>query len=93
MAISSTHVNLELTVCGVTREVEASVSYIHTRAFRGIFEKGGGQVSPDEPENAEIQTVRIQGSDKDDKKLYDVTHLLTDAQVDAISTEVLGQGR
>ena len=91
--LDHTFINLEIHVCGVVREVEAEVKYIHTRAFRGIFEKGGGQITPDEPENAEIQTVRIPcagtvvGSAK--PSMHEIMHLLTDEQIEAISTEVL----
>ena len=87
--LDHTFINLEIHVCGVVREVEAEVKYIHTRAFRGIFEKGGGQITPDEPENAEIQTVRISPSTGDGSTLFDISHLLTDEQIEAISTEVL----
>jgi len=95
MAIRSTYVDLEITVCGVTREVQADVKYIHTRAFRGIFETGGGQISPDEPETAEIQSVCVTECQTDSMGgiiNHEMLYLLTDAQIDAISTEVLEQG-
>ena len=91
--LSSTYVNLEITVCGVAREVEADVKYIHSPAFGPIYD-GSEPVSPEEPEMAEIQSVCIQdaGSDHAKRTLFDIMHLLTDDQIDAISTEVLEQG-
>ena len=91
--IDHTFIDLEITVAGVTREVEARVEYLHTPAMRGYREKGGGQIDPDEPENAEIQSVIIEcagdvvGTAKTSR--HEIIHLLTDAQIDAISNEIL----
>ena len=88
--ITTSYVDLEISVYGHTREVEAKVTYIHSRAFGPIVERGSGiPISPPEPERAEIQTVSIKGVAKD-APYFDILHLLTDEQVDAIETEILG---
>ena len=92
-AISSTFVDLSITVCGVTREVEARVEYIHTRAYGPIVERGSGiPISPPEPENAEIQRVIIKCVDGifgNGEGSQDIAPLLTAAQIDAIATQIL----
>ena len=90
MPISHTYISLEIHTCGKVREVEAKVTYIHSRAFGPIYD-GSGPISPEEPERAEIQTVSITGTSKD-APYFDICHLLTDEQVDAIETEILEQG-
>ena len=91
--VDHTFTNLEITVCGVTREVEAKVTYIHTRAYGPIVERGSGiPISPPEPENAEIQRVIIKCVDGifgNGEGSQDIAPLLTDAQIDAIATEIL----
>ncbi len=88
--LDHSYVDLEISTCGVTREVEAKVTYIHSRAFGPIYD-GSGPVSPEEPERAEIQTVSITGTSKD-APYFDICHLLTDEQMDAIESEILEQG-
>ena len=82
--ISETYVSVEISVGGCGLEHEAEVRYIHEKAMRGIFEKGGGQITPDEPENAEILSVKI--------GKHDIADLLTDEQIQAVITDVL-EGR
>ena len=93
--LSSTYINLEISVSGVTREVEADVSYIHSPASRGYREKGGGQIDPDEPERAEVQSVIIRETRTDSaggEITKDILYLLTDEQEDAIESEIIEQG-
>ena len=92
MPISHSYVDLEISTCGVTREVEAKVTYIHSRAFGPIYD-GSGPISPEEPERAEIQTVRVRVVTEDDIGEYvDISHFLTAEQLEAIETEILEQG-
>jgi len=68
----------------------AEVKYIYSRAYGPICERGSGiPISPPEPENAEIQSVRIAGSGHNKKIVIDIWHLLTTAQHDAIVNYIL----
>ena len=86
--LSETFVDLDITVCGVTRDVEARVEYLYSRAFGPIYD-GSGPVSPAEPENAEIQSVKIPAPNLLSHLYCEITHLLTDKQLDAISDYIL----
>ena len=43
--------------------VELDVDFIHYSYYPGAYEKGGAQLSPDEPAHDEVQDVRIAGTD------------------------------
>lgn len=95
--ISSYTVAVNISIAGCDCEQEARVEYLHTRAFGPIVERGSGiPVSPPEPEMAEIQRVMVLGGEADlqgKRKEYDILHLLTDEQVQAIENEILEQGQ
>ena len=55
-------------------DCEITGEYIHAR--RGIFEKGGGQITPDEPAYFEVEKVMYRG--------VDIFSLLSEAQLDSI---------
>ena len=87
--IDHTFVDLDITVCGVSRTVEARVEYVHTRAFAGTVEHGSGVITQqEEPENAEIQRVTIYNAESN-HDMTNIIMLLTDEQLDAISTHIL----
>ena len=44
-----------------TIEIEVEVEYTHHAAWRGIRERGGMQLEPDEPEGVTIDSARIVG--------------------------------
>lgn len=93
-AIETAYVTLDIVIAGKGCEQEAKVEYIYTPFRAGYHEKGGGQIDPDEQENAEIQRVLVAGGTKDLKGQnlkYDIYHLLTDDQVDAIVSDILEQ--
>ena len=48
----------EITLGGLKLDVH----YRHYPASRGLFEKGGGQLSPDEPESYEVEDVILVGT-------------------------------
>lgn len=41
------------------------LSVMHYPFYRGVYEKGGGQISPDEPESYEILKAKCNGVDID----------------------------
>lgn len=47
-----------ITICGVDLDVD----YQHHPAYRGQYEKGGLQISPDEPAFNEVHDVRVAGT-------------------------------
>ena len=80
--INTSDIDLTLTICGVERELLATVRYIRNRAERGSRERGSGlQLEPDYPESIEILYIKC-----DDR---DVTQLFSEKQLDAISQEIL----
>lgn len=87
--ISTTHVDMIITVAGVEREVEAEVKYIYCRAYGATYDRMGGPISPPEPETAEIQSITITADDRADLKQYDICHFLSEKQMDAIVEEIL----
>ena len=91
--LDHSYIELSITACGITREVEAKVTFIHSPAMRGYRDSEGAQIDPDEPERAEIQTVRVRVVTEDDIGEYvDISHFLTAEQLEAIETEILEQG-
>jgi hypothetical protein len=42
--------------------VELDIDYTHVPFYRGAYEKGGLQLSPDEPEHNEVEDIRIAGT-------------------------------
>ena len=94
--ISKTFVSVNLSICGEDCEQEAEVSYLYERAFGPIVERGSGiPISPPEPENAEILSVKVPCAGKiigtAKPSMHEIIHLLTDKQIEAIVTEVLEQ--
>ncbi len=91
--IDHTFIDLTISVCGVTRDVSARVEYIHSPAFAATVERGSGvHTQAAERENAEILTVKIANSapsSKGNPTMFDITHFLTAAQLDAITDEIL----
>ena len=82
--ISTSDIDLTLSVCGVEHELLATVRYIRNRAERGSRERGSGlQLEPDYPESIEILSVKS-GS-------WYVDEFLSEKQLDAISAEILGE--
>ena len=92
--IDHTFVDLDITVCGVSRTVEARVEYIHSPAFAATVERGSGvHTQAAEQEGAEIVGVYVEGTSTvtlDGKPAHhSIMHLLTDEQLSAISTHIL----
>ena len=80
--INTADMDLTLTVCGVERDLVAVVRYVYNKAERGKRE-GGLQLEPDYPESIEI--LNIKWADRD------ITDMLDEEQLDAISAEILGE--
>ena len=84
--ISTAYVSVNISIAGCDCEQEAKVRYIHAKAIRGLRERSSGiQLEPDEPESAEILTINLGD--------FNIMHLLTDEQLQAVAQDVLEQGR
>ena len=83
-SVSTTSVDVTLTVAGVERELTATVRYEWLEAERGSRERGGRQLEPDYKAGAAILGVRVSG--------LEVAHLFNRAQLDAIAAEIAEGG-
>ena len=53
----------------------------YNRAMRGIFEKGGGQITPDEPATFDISSVTFKGED--------ILPILNEKQIEDIEVQAI----
>ena len=92
--IDHTFVDLDITVCGVSRTVEARVEYIHSPAFAATVERGSGvHTQLAERENTEITSITIDCAGvvvaNAKPSRHNIMHLLTDEQIEAITEAIL----
>lgn len=82
--IRETFVTVNIGIAGCDSEHEAKVRYIRSPALAATIERGSGvHVQAAERENAEILSIII--------NKCDISHLLTDDQIQAVITDVLEQ--
>ena len=84
MSIETYKTTVELTVAGVTSELEIEVVGDYSPACKGSFE-GGLQIEPDAPASLDLSYVWLTVLGK----RFDILDWLTEAQKDALVVHVL----
>lgn len=62
--------------------VKLAIDYTYHPYYRGVYEKGGGQISPDEPAHVEIEEVKVAGTDISLYNLFDQLDAIRDLEAE-----------